>query len=262
MIEGFTVRQLHHISGLSSSSLRRILHYWLAHPPVLDTIDLKSARHLIFDGTFLQRRHGIVAVMNASLHRILYGQYGIHENSQPQLQIFFATLKARGLHPISYTVDGNPHVIRVLRSIWPTIIIQRCLVHIQRQGLMWCRRHPSRYDAKQLRKLLLLVTSIRTRYQKDDFIAAVQEWEKHYGRILDDIPERGWVVSDIKRARSMLIKALPNMFHYLDDPNIPTTTNGLEGYFARLKNHYRQHRGLSVSLRANYFAWYFNLRSR
>ena len=75
-------------------------------------------------------------------------------------------------------------------------------------------------------------------------------------------PERGWVISDLKRARSMLIKALPHMFHYLDDPAIPTTTNGLEGYFARLKNHYRHHRGLAITLRPNYFAWYFHLKSR
>jgi len=39
----------------------------------------------------------------------------------------------------------------------------------------------------------------------------------------------GYVFSDIKRARSMLLRALPDMFHYLDNPLIPTSTNGLEG---------------------------------
>jgi hypothetical protein len=49
-----------------------------------------------------------------------------------------------------------------------------------------------------------------------------------------------------------------DMFHYLDDPHIPTTTNGLEGYFSRPKSHYRQHRGLRPHRRPNYFAWYFH----
>ncbi|MCI0804942.1 MAG: hypothetical protein J4N96_10900, partial [Chloroflexi bacterium] len=53
------------------------------------------------------------------------------------------------------------------------------------------------------------------------------------------------VFSDIKRARSMLRYALPDMFHYLDDQHIPTTTNGLKGTSSGLKSHYRQNRGLS-----------------
>ncbi len=60
----------------------------------------------------------------------------------------------------------------------------------------------------------------------------------------------------------MLLLALPDMFHYLDDPHISKTTNGLEGYFSRLKSHYRQHRGLSPRKRPNYFAWYFYFTPR
>ena len=44
----------------------------------------------------------------------------------------------------SATVDGNRHLLRILRQVWPTIVIQRCLVHIQRQGLSWCRQSPKR----------------------------------------------------------------------------------------------------------------------
>ena len=55
----------------------------------------------------------------------------------------------------------------------------------------------------------------------------------------------------------MLIKALPWMFRYLDDPGVSFTTNGLEGYFSRLKSHYRQHRGLKKEKLNSYFNWYF-----
>ena len=74
--------------------------------------------------------------------------------------------------------------------------------------------------------------------------------------------ETGRFFSDIKRARSMLLHALPDLFHCLDDPHISTTTNGLEGYFSRLKSHYRQHRGLRPHRRPNYFAWYFHFVPR
>ena len=94
------------------------------------------------------------------------------------------------------------------------------------------------------------------------FIKKLINWELKYGRLIKNQPERGRVFSDLKKARSMLLKALPNMFQYLDDPNIPATTNALEGYFSRLKSRYRNHRGLAKRKRANYFDWYFGLCPR
>ncbi len=97
---------------------------------------------------------------------------------------------------------------------------------------------------------------------KDIKLKTATEWEGRYGELISTQPERGRVFDDIKKARSMLLRALPNMFHYLDDPNIPPTTNGLEGYFSRLKGHYRHHRGLAKSKRKKYFNWYFYLKPR
>ncbi len=144
--------------------------------------------------------------------------------------------------------------------LWPGVILQRCVVHVQRQGIMWCRRPPKRTDAKRLRELFLRVNYIRTTETRDRFIEDFMAWQQHYGSRIKEQPERGRVFSDIKRARSMLSKALPDMFHYLDDPSIPHSTNSLEGYFSRLKDHYRQHRGLAIERRGNYFSWFFHLK--
>ena len=38
------------------------------------------------------------------------------------------------------------------------------------------------------------------------------------------------------------------------------TTNALEGYFGRLKQKYRIHRGLSPHKRKSYFRWYLYLK--
>lgn len=193
---------------------------------------------------------------------VLAGQYGIAENSIPQLKQFFHPLLNRGLSPKSATVDGNPQVIRLFKELWPNITIQRCLVHVQRQRLMWCRRFPKRTDAKHLRKLFLGITYIKSRAEKKRFLTEVRTWEDRYGRHVGRSPGLGRVFSDIKRARSMLLKAMPNMFFHLNDENIPPTTNSLEGYFSRLKFNYRCHRGLLEKRRSNYFKWYFNLMNR
>jgi hypothetical protein len=198
--------------------------------------------------------------MNAKDHNVIAGRYKISENSKPQLRTFFEPLIAKGLHPRSCTVDGNPHVIAALKTLWPNIIIQRCLVHIQRQGLMWCRQKPQRPDAKELRDIFLQVPYIKSHEQRDVLLKQIHKWELRWGVFIDAQPERGKVFSDLKRARSMLLKAIPNMFHFLNNPAIPCTTNGLEGYFARLKQHYRHHRGMTPQKRHNYFKWYFHFR--
>jgi transposase-like protein len=217
--------------------------------------------YLILDGTFLERRRGVFAVMDAERSSVIYNAHNVAEGPA-DMQRICAALVDRAMQPKSATVDGNQHLIKALRDAWPGILIQRCLVHIQRQGLRWCRRFPKRTDAKRLRDIFLQVMTIHTDIDRQRFIAQVQAWERTYGYPIAHTPEHGWIFSDLKRARSMLIAALPDMFHYLGDHRIPTSTNPLEGYFARLKHRYRQHRGLAARFREAYFTWYFYLCPR
>jgi hypothetical protein len=257
IIEGYTVRQLAQQSGHSMSTIGRLIRYWLERPPT-GRADLSRSRHLILDGTFLERRRGVFAVMDAERTSIIYSAHNTSEGPTDMQRICTALVE-RETRPKSATVDGNKHLIRIMKIMWPNIVIQRCLVHIQRQGLSWCRRYPKRTDAKRLRELFLHVMAIQTTIEQKRFVAQVRAWERRYGAIVAHSSERSYVRSDLKRARSMLLGALPSMFHYLDDPRIPKSTNALEGYFARLKQRYRQHRGLAVYHRQAYFAWYFHL---
>ena len=195
--------------------------------------------------------------MDAETNSIIAGQYGVSENAESQLLSFFKPLIARGLKPVSCTVDGNRTAMRVMEELWPGILIQRCVVHIQRQGLSWCRIYPKTAAARGLRNIFLQVTGIRNEEEREGLLESIIQWEQKYGHYIEAQPEKGRVFSDLKRARSMLIKALPYMFRYLDNPGISFTTNGLEGYFSRLKSHYRQHRGLRKKKLNSYFNWYF-----
>lgn len=230
----------------------------LKQVPPTPPSNLEQCRHFIFDGTFLHRPCSLVALMDARSHTLVVGRYGIPENSEPKLFEFFKGLKQAGMNPDSFTVDGNHTVMKVLRNLWPEVMIQRCLVHIQRQGLSWCRTSPRTVYGRWLRNIFLQVTRISTAADRDEFLKAVNFWETSYGSQISSRPEKGHVFSDIKRARSMLLRALPDMFHYLDYHSIPNSTNGLEGYFSRLKAHYRQHRGLCQEKLDNYFNWYFH----
>ena len=224
--------------------------------------DFSKVTNVICDGTFIEgRKHGLFSVMNAKGYSIVSGVYGVREKVN-ELIIYFKVLKQLGLNPQTATIDGKKPVMTALKAVWPNITIQRCLVHIQRQGLMWCRINPKRTDAKHLRKLFLSVTKIKTIKQAKELVRDFKAWEQRYGKLLIASKAGGWVASDLVRARSMVIKALPNMFYFLKDPRIPSTSNALEGYFSRLKDNYYQHRGLARRRRTNYFDWYFHLVKR
>jgi len=235
-----------------------MINYYLAQIPPEPILALGQSQHLILDGTFIHRPRSLIALMDAQTHTLVTGKYAVSESSGAELRVFLEPLIERGLRPRSFTVDGNPHLTNVLRSLWPGVAVQRCLVHIQRQGLVWCRNVPKTTYARKLRNIFLQVTRIRTEADRDEFLKLVADWEQKYGSQIHNRPEVGYVFSDIKRARSMLMRALPDMFHYLDDHLIPTSTNCLEGYFSRLKARYRQHRGLSKRKRNSYFQWYFH----
>jgi hypothetical protein len=239
-----------------------MINYYLEQTPPQPRLSLRQCQHFILDGTFLHRPRSLIALMDAEHPQIVTGRYPFSESSESQLVAFFTPLMQEGLRPRSFTVDGNPYVINALRKLWPGVAVQRCLVHIQRQGLAWCRASPKTTYARKLRKIFLQVTTIKSHAECERFLDAVRDWEGKYGSQIRCRPENGQVFSDIKRARSMLLRALPDMFHYLDDPQIPISTNGLESYFSRLKSHYRQHRGLSKQKLNNYFQWYFHYVSK
>lgn len=72
--------------------------------------------------------------------------------------------------------------------------------------------------------------------------------------------DRYWYTHKLlRRSYSTIKSALPNMFHYLKNSNIPKTTNGIEGCFSHLKNHLDIHRGLTTKNRINFIKWYIFL---
>ena len=258
MLEGLTVKQVAKINSISPSTVSRVIQYWLnKQPPKIK--DLEKAKYLILDGTYINHRTGLYVVMDAKDHKIIYGDYGVSETGK-HLKTFFEILQQEGLNPFSATVDGSLQQIKYIKEAWEDLIIQRCLVHIQRQGLSWLRQKPKRIDAMKLRDLLLQVLYIKTKQQSDNFKKGFKLWEESFGLELSRSTNRGKVFSDLLRTRTMITNALPNMFNYLDNPEISRTTNALEGYFGRLKQKYRVHRGLSPNKRKSYFKWYLYLK--
>lgn len=254
-LKGKTLFDLAAQARCSSRSMRRRIHeLLLIHPE--PTHSLKHLTHAVMDGTFLEGRSlSAFVIFDAKTKRAIAWEYGTKE-CQHDLMKLFERMRAEGCELIAATIDGHPAIARALTHVWPNIQIQRCLVHIQRQGLMWCRVNPKRLDAKKLRTFFLTIPYIETKNEATAFLKNLDKWESKYGKYIAQDPNHGWVMSDLKRARSMLLKAKPFLFQYLDDHHILKTTNTAEGFFSRFKGLLKDHRGMNKLHRQRAFEWF------
>lgn len=261
MIEGYSVRQLVRISRRGIWKIKQIINYWLNQEVPGLEINFAKLKYLIFDGTYFKHENCFLLLLDGQSGKAVDGRYQVRENYSSAHEMF-QKAKNNGANPVAITIDGNTSVIKALRTVWPNIITQRCLVHVQRQGLAWLRRYPKTEEAKALRKILLTVTNITNYHERDEFLSNLLKWERCYGKIVLNLPSSHKVFGDLQRARSLLLHAWPDMFHYLDDSKIAPTTNRIEGYFSTVKGKYKQHHGLSKINRPKYLSWYIYLKNK
>lgn len=169
---------------------------------------------------------------------------------------WFESLKAKGLNPLCITMDGEQSVMRAIHMIWPLAKIQRCLYHILRQGLSWLRTSPKTQAGAELRAFLMRITAIRSFKDRDLFFDLYHKWFLTYRDFIKTLPNATIAFKDLKKTMTLIHHALPDMFHYLKDHNIPSTTNLMESFHSRLKADYRRHRGLTKTNKMDYLSWY------
>ncbi len=245
-----TVSQLTEDFNCSGKKILRVINRRLDQNPSPIKINLRRVENLVFDGSFLKgRKLNVVILLNGANNKPIAFSFGVRENKKDEVKDFLLRLKLHGLIPQSVTIDGLRTVYQAFQEVWSGIIIQRCLFHVQKQGLMWCRRYPKSLEAKKLKGIFREVFSVKDFQSKEIFIQKVLFWEQQYGHKILINPSNGWVMSDLKRARSMLLNALPDMFHFLDNPKIPHTTNCAESFFSKLKENLKIHRGLTEERR-------------
>lgn len=196
-----------------------------------------------------------MSLMSPQDHKTIAHSYGLKEGFQSTYS-WFESLKAKGLNPICITMDGEQSVMRAIRLTWPLVKIQRCLYHIQREGLRWLRTFPKTQAARELRVLLRKLSAIKSFKDRDLFFDLYRQWLLTYRNLIHRLPSTEVAFKDLKKTMSLIHNALPDMFYYLSDPKIPSTTNLMESFHSRLKADYRRHRGLTQTNKINYLSWY------
>ncbi len=77
--------------------------------------------------------------------------------------------------------------------------------------------------------------------------------------------EPSWTIEIVERldaAATESSDAIPYLFNYLNDGQIPGSTNQIEGYFAHLKEKLTLHRGLRFEAKKNFIKWYLHFKNQ
>lgn len=245
-------------SGKSISTLQRLFLKYLNNPPV-PKFKSNDNCHLIIDGTY----YANFCVLNYLDNDHKYLQYYTivkHESYNNYLSDL-KLLKRTRLNVVSITSDGQRGLKKAISDVFPKTIHQRCIIHIQRMSLIYLTQHPKTEAGQMLRHWATKLHEIDTIEKRDYWVYQFNNWCRLYDSFLKEkscsLSGKSWYTHKLlRRTRTLIKNALPNMFHYLDDPEIPKSSNGLESRFSFLKNNINIHRGLSEKNRINFIKWY------
>lgn len=255
-----TLKQLSKRSNYSERTLLRYFHNYLKEVPVLSVRPSEKV-NLLIDGTYFSNDLCLVLyrdnkIKYTQLYRLTDGEW--YEEIKEDLE----NLLALGIQIESITCDGHKAMLKAIRKVCRQAVIQRCVVHVQRMCRIWLTMHPKSIPGQELKQLVIKLHAIQDRQQWGYWIVGLVDWHKRHEAFLKErsynkTTGRYWYKHKMVRRSFMVIKkALPDLFHYLDNPNIPKSTNGLESFFGHLKSHVRVHRGLSKEHRKNFIRWY------
>ncbi len=262
ILERQTFKTLSRDSGLSIDTLQRTFYAFLEQAPSVKIVKRPHV-HLRLDATYFER----FCLLCYQDHEDGYTQLIRFTDGEHYREIKedLDNLIKLGVQIESITTDGHKSMLKAIRKSLPDVPAQRCLIHIQRMCLLWLTRFPKHPSGVELRALVLMLLRIKSENDRLYWTGALQQWYSRHEvylkeKTFHDPTGRYWYTHKLLRRSYFTIKrALPNMFHYLSNPKIPSTTNGIEGFFSHLKNHLDLHRGLTVKHRADFIKWYVYL---
>jgi len=222
--------------------------------------------NLLIDGTYFANKICLIIYRDnnikfTQLYRLTDNEW--YEEILEDLQ----NLISLGVQIESVTCDGHRSILKAVRKTGRQIITQRCLVHIQRMCRIWLTQQPQSIAGLELKRIVSKLHTIENREEWGNWVVQLVQWSERHNEYLKQKSfspgsGRSWYTHKMVRRSFVTIKrALPNMFHYLDNSRIPKSTNGLESFFGHLKQNISIHRGLSKEHFKNYLKWYLYFKN-
>ena len=198
---------------------------------------------LIIDALFFSREAGVLVFRSPMLKRNL-GWYTVNKEKADDYELCIAELILAGFEISGVTADGKPGVLQRIEKMG--IPVQMCHFH----QIQIVSRYTTRYPRLPAAKELLSLARLLPQTDEASFRYWLEEWYRKWKDFLDektwDEVRKRWRYTHerLRKANRSLLRHLPYLFTYHYHPDIPNTTNSLDGSFAHLRDKIGVHRGL------------------
>lgn len=244
-----TLERIAHVrNGAKASLVRSFDCFW--KKPVVPFSYQGESSVLIVDGIVLGRGSSVLIAIDGNGIPITW--LSCEREASTSWGELFWQVKAEGFSPSVIVSDAQKGLLKAMKEVFPGIPHQRCMTHIVRLARAWLTRKPKTLAGQDLRAIVGTLYSIWKKCEAARFTRLVFSWEEKYGEFLKErsvSPEtrRVWYTHRrLRKARSLVLGALPDVFTFLESQDVPRTTNKLEGGVnSPLKALLRHHRGLT-----------------
>lgn len=208
---------------------------------------------------------GCVLLIARTKKQILTWGYFTKETYQAWREI----LQQLGGVPLVIVSDGKRGLIKAVSEIFSTVKRQRCQFHVQEYILKRLTKHPKSQAAQDLRRLVCLLTKVKSKTDGKNWLIAFKHWYLDYQEYLSEqtfhpFPYSGkhhwhYTHGRVRTCFNHLKRSIPEVFTYLIIPQTPNTTNHLEGGInSQLRNLLKEHRGLNIKKRRYLLSLYLH----
>ena len=222
---------------------------------------------LIIDGKYVEK---LATVLVASTTQ---GVVSWHFTQRENYESWLTFLNDLSSYPLAIVCDGQRGMLKAIKQRFPQAIIQRCQFHVIRYCLAKLTKNPESRAAQELRDIVLEISRVKSLKDLGVWLANYKLWhqahyeflkEKTYQEFnLTPTGRRRWHYTHgrLHSAHSHLRNSFPYLFQYLKHPQVPNTTNFVEGAInAPMQEKLRSPRGLKLPKRRVLIAHY--LRSK
>jgi hypothetical protein len=254
--------------GVSRQELSARFHYLLTIPPMGDLIAsiappscTKPGNPWVYgyDGKWLNRSPILLVHRDVTHHQTLWWSIARSENMtaiQEDL-VSIATLIKPTL-PAGAVTDGKPGIGEVIKGMFHLSVVQRCVVHVERDLKKYLPLHSPLVATQKLREICIPLTGVKTRGDYNHLYFSLTMWESEYGHLLKErsrpnpgsgVKRTWWYThGNLRRAWRLLNRDPNSLFHFLDNLIIPSTNNSLEGVNRHLTRRAGMIKGKQLSI--------------
>ena len=257
--------QLASETGRSKSTIQRLFRTYLKEPPALSVYPSERV-NLLIDGTYFTRDLCLILYRDSTIKFTQLYRFSDGERYE-ELKEDLENLLILGVQIESITCDGHRALLRAIRKVCPQVTLPRCVIHVQRMCRIWLSSNPKSIPGQELRRIVSTMHLIQSKQKLSYWLLELANWDARHHEFVHEktvnpITGKYWYKHKLlRRSFSVIMSALPNLFHYLENPRIPKSTNGLESFFGHLKTNLNIHRGLSTRNRKCFLRWYLYFRN-